>query len=1121
MRNTKTITLPAAIALISVLFYFLVKPIMDRSVEQFSERQTDISGFETSTMVKPVEQFTLNEFDNIAAPHCIPETQPRDSGFKRGVNSELALQAPRVSKVSAKIQSRPPVALSREPSDGRHSLLPDEINERMLNARRFELNFSAIEQVMGGTQGRLIAPLPGGGELELRIDLIKKRSNASHAFVGKIDGLDQSSEAILVYHDGVIRGSIVDYTKGRFFELRSLGAEHLVVEEIDKRITRATCGTCELHASGHDHTESLHEVSSKKTVASQHIDTDAAQRFEAMEALSNPHHFGHLAADKQFSADAAPMHDIDIVVGYGRVARQEVGGVAEMEALIIKGVEYMNTAFANSEINNARLVLIGTIEDPHYAFPGNRRYDMYEEYYNLGHPSDGKLDAVYAYSILLGADKLSFITSYEDEPPGQSHPFNVAGVGGGYTSVLGHNFINLYDLTFCHEVGHCLGAWHAWGDGGSGDSNVGTSTFPNYNNGWRLRPAFGTRVVYRTIMAYGNYSSLLHFSNPDILFNGARTGAYEGYDASNDDTVHDRLVSGGHAGNQGQGFDGSNPYLGARNAHSIRENAESHSQSATRTLSLEIIEPLSEYLGILDTGHGLKLIADSVSFEVADADVIWEHISGPGTAQFADDEAESTSVFFTHEGTHELRITATEGAVQLTRDLVVDVGAYVPPALPVPEIGWWKLDEGSGNIAADSTTPANNGTLGGFSGDPWVPGQFESALSFSDSSDFVTIPDSEELDGMTQVTFACWVNPAASDDNWRGIIGKNVNHNVAESYAIYVGPSNRIWAKIDSGLPASNGSLPANEWTHVVVTFDGSKDAFSRMQIYLNGQLDSEHYVSLNQVPITSSPLYLGSLQGTGVNGHNGLLDDVRIYNRALSDAEIALFVESPPNYGPEIQLSVSNTARIGTPKSVSATIQDDGLPVGGSLLQRWSGANVSFEDTAALSTNATFSATGDQVIRLSASDGDVTTFKTMSISVAEILVSFNDWATDIDWQGRDSSADSVDNAYRIPNIILFAMDLDPVALNPDATLPRVASPTDSNTFSFTYRRSKLVDSIVFYPQYSNDLITWNAIDADAPDVTISVIDPDVDGDGSAELILVEVANVDKLFFNLFSQNAQ
>ena len=68
------------------------------------------------------------------------------------------------------------------------------------------------------------------------------------------------------------------------------------------------------------------------------------------------------------------------------------------------------------------------------------------------------------------------------------------------------------------------------------------------------------------------------------------------------------------------------------------------------------------------------------------------------------------------------------------------------------------------------------------------------------------------------------------------------------------------------------------------------------------------------------------------------------------------------------------------------------------------------------------------------------------------------------------------------------------------------------------YRQRTHTGSIVFYPQISNDLLEWRAIDAKDPNVVTTVVDPDVDGDGTAELVQVEFANADALFLKLFSE---
>ena len=171
------------------------------------------------------------------------------------------------------------------------------------------------------------------------------------------------------------------------------------------------------------------------------------------------------------------------------------------------------------------------------------------------------------------------------------------------------------------------------------------------------------------------------------------------------------------------------------------------------------------------------------------------------------------------------------------------------------------------------------------------------------------------------------------------------------------------------------------------------------------------------------------------------------------------------------------------------------------------------------LSTTATFSKAGSQTIRLSATDGEITTFKTTTVDVTQLLISYAEWAANIDWQGRDSSATSVDNLHRTPNIILFAMDLHPLLKKHEAPFPRLTK-TNNQSLTLTYRRNKQVKDLIFYPESSDNLITWNALDPDSPGVTVTVVDANIDGDGSAELIQVKFEDIETnaRFFRLFSE---
>ena len=215
-------------------------------------------------------------------------------------------------------------------------------------------------------------------------------------------------------------------------------------------------------------------------------------------------------------------------------------------------------------------------------------------------------------------------------------------------------------------------------------------------------------------------------------------------------------------------------------------------------------------------------------------------------------------------------------------------------------VGYWKFDEGSGTIAADSSGNGNTGTL--INNPTWVDGKSGKALSFNGVNNYVKIPDSNSLDMTSQITVEAWVYPRAYVDN----VG-NACHIVSRSDfsggPVYVlglpGEGTKFNYDISfvGTYHRSNADVKLNNWAHIAVTYDGFYVKF-----YINGEFDSS-YAYTGSIPITNNWLAIGckptgSHGGAGTYAYfNGIIDEVRIYNRALSQQEIQLDMEniSPP----------------------------------------------------------------------------------------------------------------------------------------------------------------------------------------------------------------------------------
>ena len=201
-------------------------------------------------------------------------------------------------------------------------------------------------------------------------------------------------------------------------------------------------------------------------------------------------------------------------------------------------------------------------------------------------------------------------------------------------------------------------------------------------------------------------------------------------------------------------------------------------------------------------------------------------------------------------------------------------------------VGYWKFDEGSGNIAHDSSVFGNNGTL--INGPTWTTGQVNNALSFDGVNDYV---DCGSITQYESFSISIWVNPTANpnqiDSSYLSVyngLDSNLRFSIAQnSFYNYV-----RWRLPDGNYVnyrlSNNGSL--NQWAHYVVTYDGVNDI---LKGYKNGQLQYTY----------NTGIYSNFGHGVriGMNGVNnwyftGLIDEVRIYNRALSDTEIKRYYD-------------------------------------------------------------------------------------------------------------------------------------------------------------------------------------------------------------------------------------
>ncbi|HEY7705952.1 MAG TPA: LamG-like jellyroll fold domain-containing protein [Gaiellaceae bacterium] len=201
--------------------------------------------------------------------------------------------------------------------------------------------------------------------------------------------------------------------------------------------------------------------------------------------------------------------------------------------------------------------------------------------------------------------------------------------------------------------------------------------------------------------------------------------------------------------------------------------------------------------------------------------------------------------------------------------------------------GAYGLSEGTGTVATDSSGTANNGVI---AGPVWTSsGKYGSALTFDGSNDWVTIADAPSLDLTTGLTLEAWVRPTTSS-GWRTVMLKE--HGKTLAYALYSSAGGSpMGIVLTSGTQrklSGPSALPSNTWSHLALTYDGTT-----MRLYVDG-VQRATKAQTGAMPASTGPLRLGGNNVWKSEFLSGGLDEVRVYNRALSAAEIQADMNAP-----------------------------------------------------------------------------------------------------------------------------------------------------------------------------------------------------------------------------------
>jgi hypothetical protein len=212
-----------------------------------------------------------------------------------------------------------------------------------------------------------------------------------------------------------------------------------------------------------------------------------------------------------------------------------------------------------------------------------------------------------------------------------------------------------------------------------------------------------------------------------------------------------------------------------------------------------------------------------------------------------------------------------------------------------PLVGWWPMNEGSGQTVRDWSGKGNNGYLGSTpqadANDPsWIRGVFlGSALRYDGVDDFLTIPSSSALEPQ-RLTVSAWVRNDGTPGEFKYIVAKGAVACYHSSYGMYTGAGGGLQfyvagASTVTASPAASASVWDGKWHNVAGTYDGSK-----VRLYVDGVQVGTGTGTTAAIDYTlpASTLQLGDYgDGTspcdaGALNLKGDIDGVQVWSQAL-----------------------------------------------------------------------------------------------------------------------------------------------------------------------------------------------------------------------------------------------
>ena len=429
----------------------------------------------------------------------------------------------------------------------------------------------------------------------------------------------------------------------------------------------------------------------------------------------------------------------------------------------------------------------------------------------------------------------------------------------------------------------------------------------------------------------------------------------------------------------------------------------------------------------------------------------------------------------------------------------------------------YEFDNTSGTVAEESKAGID-GTLTNFP-DPdaaWVAGKYGNALSFDGVASHIVIPGTDKLD-LQAITISLWVK---TDDYNRSmfLFEKTANNTVNSQYNLFLESDNTFTFRIiDDGSNINNVSIPSaanflpDIWQHIAVTYDGADQS-----VYVEGELVGTASPTATVAANPAGKSYIGANAPGDGYYYNGLIDDLKVYNIAVTEAQIpdiqkqsGLLTDAEQKVPPyTLEYTATDTAGHTTTVQRKVVVSNDSTPptislTGDNPLQV--DLNSSFTDPGfTASDNIDGSITtalvevtgivdtsklGTYTLTYTLTDlsfNTATVTRTVNVTDPTPTNAFDTWTADklgsLAPAKQDPEADP--DHDRVPNLLEYAIGGNPTSPDRKDTLPEVDANSGSLTITFLRVKASVDPSLTYKVELTRKLknATWSEAD-----VTVTV----------------------------------